>query len=124
VAETDLSPWRRPWHVTPDPYLLPGVVENRATDVPPPVVVRPRSFGGLQALWRFPNGYGASVIEGYGSYGIELAVIEWTGEGFDDWGLTYTTPVTDDVLGHLDPAALIETLRDIRDLPHVRAITL
>lgn len=124
MAEASVEVWRRPWHVEPNPHLLPGVIEGREVDVPPPVTVRPRSIGGLQALWRFSNGYGASVVEGLGSYGIELAVIEWTGEGYDDWGLTFSTPVTDDVLGWLDPTALVETLRNIRDLPHARVVTL
>ena len=43
----------------------------------------------------FPNGYGASVVKGVGSYGVELAVI--TSEG-----LCYDTDITDDVIGNIE----------------------
>ena len=43
----------------------------------------------------FPNGYGASIIKGDGSYGTELAVI--TSEG-----LCYDTDITDDVIGNIE----------------------
>ena len=43
----------------------------------------------------FPNGYGASIIKGDGSYGTELAVI--TAEG-----LCYDTEITDDVIGNIE----------------------
>ena len=43
----------------------------------------------------FPNGYGASIIKGDGSYGVELAVIT-------DEGLCYDTEITDDVIGNIE----------------------
>ncbi len=43
----------------------------------------------------FPNGYGASIVKGEGSYGTELAVI--TSEG-----LCYDTEITDDVIGYIE----------------------
>ena len=43
----------------------------------------------------FPNGYGASIIKGSGSYGVELAVIT-------DEGLYYDTDITDDVIGNIE----------------------
>ena len=43
----------------------------------------------------FPNGYGASISKGDGSYGTELAVI--TAEG-----LCYDTEITDDVIGNIE----------------------
>ena len=43
----------------------------------------------------FPNGYGASIIKGDGSYGVELAVIT-------DEGLCYDTDITDDVIGNIE----------------------
>lgn len=56
-----------------------------------------------QWLFEFENGYGASVISGFGAYGnsispYELAVIRWFGDTFE---LDYTTPLTDDVIGWL-----------------------
>lgn len=61
---------------------------------------------GMQAVFRFPNGYGASVVQGPHSYGgtvglFELGVVEFNGKGKEDFNLTYDTPVTDDVEGHL-----------------------
>jgi len=66
----------------------------------------PAGMGGVQKLFRFPNGYGASVVQFPYSYGgdsglWELAVIRYSGEDTDAFSLTYDTPITDDVLGHL-----------------------
>jgi len=63
-------------------------------------------IGGVQKLFRFPNGYGASVVQFPYSYGgdsglWELAVIRYSGEGEDAFSLAYDTPITDGVLGHL-----------------------
>lgn len=87
-------------------------------DIPGPVWTGLSPAQGLQALWRFPNGYGASVIKGEGSYGVELAVIRWQDQG-DGWefDVVWDSPVTDDVLGHLTLPALVAALRAIRDLP-------
>ena len=68
---------------------------------------------GKQWKFRFPNGYGASVInDGYGARAglYELAVL-----GPDDH-LTYDTPVTDDVLGHLTEADVADALDRIAAL--------
>lgn len=63
----------------------------------------------LRVVVKFRNGYGASIIKGYGSYGVELAVL-------DGDSITYDTPITDDVCGWLDPGKLISTLIDIASL--------
>ena len=69
---------------------------------------------GNQAIVRFPNGYGASVIDGPmfytqgGTY--ELAVL-------DEHGLCYTTPITSDVLGRLSKEEVTATLQQIEALP-------
>lgn len=63
---------------------------------------------GVQRLYRFENGYGASLVRHSGSYGgskglWEIAVIKWTDQyefGFP-WDLCYSTPITKDVIGYL-----------------------
>lgn len=72
-------------------------------------------IGNTQVVVRFPNGYGASVIEGSSTYGIELAVITFDSEG--NWELTYETPITDDVIGWLNLETLAQQLREIEALP-------
>lgn len=65
--------------------------------------------GGVQRLYRFENGYGASLVRHSGSYGgskglWEIAVIEWTdqyGRALD-WDLCYSTLITEDVIGYLE----------------------
>ena len=72
--------------------------------------------GGSQDIYRFDNGYGASVINSFMSYGTELAVIQFVGEDNDKFSLVYTTPVTDDVIGHLTECELEEVLEQIKAL--------
>lgn len=69
-----------------------------------------------QHLVDFPNGYGASIVQHYGSYGgdeglWELAVLNRKGK------LDYTTPITDDALGHLTSEKVGEILLQIHALP-------
>lgn len=69
--------------------------------------------GGKQWKFRFPNGFGASVInDGYGrDRGLyELAVLDSSGR------LTYDTPITNDVLGYLTPDEVGEALDRIAAL--------
>lgn len=84
------------------------------------------SFGGPdeQALVCFPNGYGASVIRGQGTYGgeqglYELAVLKGNKQGAD---LCYSTPITDDVIGHLTPRMVLSLLKKIEALPGVEGV--
>ena len=70
--------------------------------------------GGIQKVYKFPNGYGASVIRHKGSYGYskglwELAVLEG-GE------LCYDTEITNDVIGHLNDPEVDRLLRRIQQL--------
>lgn len=66
-----------------------------------------------QIVYKFPNGYGASVVHGEYTYGLELAVIKFTG---NDFVLDYSTEITDDVRGYLDQESLERTLQGIFDL--------
>jgi hypothetical protein len=68
-------------------------------------------LGGQQKLYRFDNGYGASVIQHGTSYGNEsglweLAVVKWNA---DKYNLNYDTSITNDVIGHL-------TLDDVEEI--------
>lgn len=72
-------------------------------------------YGGTQRIYKFPNGYGASVIRHPGSYGFknglwELAVLDSSGD------LCYSTPITNDVIGHLTDEEVILKLNEIRGL--------
>ena len=49
----------------------------------------------LQIIYKFPNGYGASIVHGWGTYGLELAVL------YED-ELYYGSPITDDVIGNIE----------------------
>lgn len=80
--------------------------------------------GGTQTVHKFENGYGASVVRSpnvgfWGStYGYdeglwELAVLKFEGE---EYSLCYTTPVTNDVIGHLTEEDVIAVLAQIEAL--------
>ena len=73
--------------------------------------------GGTQTVYRFHNGYGASVVNHSYSYGTEMAVILFSGPSMEDWSICYTTPITDDVLGHLSPEDVERYLDLIQLLP-------
>jgi hypothetical protein len=71
-------------------------------------------FNGVQHVYEFDNGYGASVIKHDGSYGgknglWELAVLN--GEE-----LCYTSGITDDVIGHLTWEKVEGYLKEIKQL--------
>jgi hypothetical protein len=78
---------------------------------------------GVQYVFRFENGYGASVIKHTGSYGFqedlwELAVIQFDSKDAEDyeWELTYDTRITDDVIGWLTDKEVRDLLRKIKEL--------
>ena len=73
----------------------------------------PRTSNARRNEYRFPNGYGASVInDGFGSDmgRFELAVLK-------DGSITRETPITGDVLGWLTADEVAETLARIEALP-------
>lgn len=73
---------------------------------------------GKQVIYRFPNGYGASVIKNAISYGgdeglWEVGVLKFQA---NEPYLDYTTPITDDVIGYLDFDGVENVLRQIKNL--------
>ena len=71
---------------------------------------------GYKKVYKFGNGYGASVVCNQFSYGgdkglFEVAVLDMAGN------IVYDTPVTGDVLGFLDFDGVAKTLQEIQSLP-------
>ena len=78
------------------------------------------SFGLRQQLYRFANGYGASVIDCPEAYGskpkpFELCVIVFGTDG--DYKTAFNTPVADEVIGFLDEHDVQVNLALIAALP-------
>lgn len=76
------------------------------------------SFYGKKARIKFDNGYGMSVISSTQSYGgdeglYEIAVLDHNGE------LTFTTPITDDVIGWLSEDDVSRIMEEIQQLPAI-----
>lgn len=77
---------------------------------------------GIQYLFKFKNGYGASVVKNRMSYGHdddlwELAVLEFEDGGKSyNWDITYDTPITEDVEGYLTDEDVRNLLRRIKEL--------
>lgn len=74
-----------------------------------------RDVDGLHSVMMFDNGYGVSVIKTPFSYGgkmglYELAVLD-SGED-----ITYNTPVTNDVLGHLSEEEVTKYMIEVQKL--------
>lgn len=76
---------------------------------------RVHNFKGVKrAVYKFANGFGASVIAGaVADGGLELAVL-----GQDGY-LTYDTPITNNVARDLDAEKLDSLLTQIAELPSV-----
>ena len=78
------------------------------------------NWDGVQARQFFDNGYGVSVIKSSNSYGgsrglYEAAVLKVTD---DDWQITYDTPITSDVLGHLTTEEVEVLLYEVENLTY------
>ena len=71
--------------------------------------------GGVQHKYKFPNGYGASVVSHPYSYGGDRGLWELAVLGLDGH-LTYDTPITNDVLGYLSEDEVNEALAKIAAL--------
>jgi hypothetical protein len=95
--------------------------EKEAKHTPVIDRIHPNHAGGIQRIYRFGNGFGASVIRSSYSYGgrsglFELAVLKFDGESDRDYEITYDTPITSDVEGHLTDEAVDALLDRIQAL--------
>ena len=78
-------------------------------------IEKQNDLGYPQTIYKFPNGYGASVIKfNYSYFGIEIAVLRFNEDG--NWHIDYSTPITDDVIGGLDEEGRDKVLQQIFDL--------
>ena len=75
----------------------------------------PHHMGGVAARHTFANGYTASVVRFYGSYGYEDGLYE--AAVIHDGSLVYDTSVTNDVIGHLSEDGVTDVLARIAALP-------
>jgi hypothetical protein len=71
--------------------------------------------GRKQCIVQFPNGYGASIVQGEHTYGGKDGLYELAVFG-EDGHITYDTPITDDVLGYLTEQDVEDTLNKIKNL--------
>lgn len=74
--------------------------------------------GGIQYKAFFDNGYGVSIVKHSFSYGgnlglWELAVLKGNA---DNWDLCYDTPITSDVIGHLEEDEVNKIVNDVKEL--------
>lgn len=77
------------------------------------------SLMGVHYIFKFENGYGASVVKGQWTYGgsqdlWELAVLHFYSDGKYD--LAYDTEITDNVKGHLHDEEVLKLLGRIKAL--------
>lgn len=75
--------------------------------------------GGVQHLYRFPNGYGASISPSWYGYEHERegAVIYFTPESEDGWEFDWTTPVAQNSVRLGVPEGVEHFLKEIAELP-------
>ena len=66
-------------------------------------------LNGWQKIFKFPNGFGASIVNHDMSYGLELALLY-------DGGLVYHPKITMDVIGGLTPCRARNVLKKIAKL--------
>jgi hypothetical protein len=66
-------------------------------------------LNGWQKVFKFPNGFGASIVNHDMSYGFELALLY-------DGNLVYHRKITNDVIGGLTPCRARNVLKKIAKL--------
>ena len=81
-------------------------------------------FNGIQKVYKFENGYGASVVCHDGSYGgpyVKDGINLWEIAVLDSEDkITYHTPITQDVIGYCDDAEVEKVLKEIGELVTVQ----
>lgn len=76
-------------------------------------------LGYPQTIYKFPNGYGASVIKfNYVYFGIKIAVLRFDKNG--KWDIDYSTPITNDGIGGLDEESRDSVLQQIFELKEIK----
>lgn len=76
-------------------------------------------LGYPQTIYKFPNGYGASVIKfNYVYFGIEIAALRFDKNG--KWDIDYSTPITNDVIGGLNEESRDSVLQQIFELKEIK----
>ena len=83
--------------------LLPEYIEYKGMQL------RGTMNRGEQIKWKFPNGWGASLVNHMGSYGSEFAVLK-------DGRVSYDNAVANDVLGWVEVADVALYLARLRGL--------
>jgi hypothetical protein len=67
-----------------------------------------------QKIYKFDNGYGASVVCNFGTYGAKDGLFEVAVLKNDE--ICYDTPITSDVVGWLDFGGVADILNKIKAL--------
>lgn len=74
-------------------------------------------LNGIRILLKFPNGFGASIIDNDWSYGIELAFVKFYPNS-DNFNIIYAEPFIDGIVGYIKTEEELEGyLEQIRELP-------
>jgi len=73
-----------------------------------------KHMDGIQKLYQFPNGYGASVIKHKGSYGYDKGL--WELAVLNEGELCYDSEITGDVIGYLNDPQVDNILGQIARL--------
>ena len=87
--------------------------EDLAFEVNPDKFFMGKKFESVKVA--FDNGYGASIIRGYGTYGGEVGLYELAVLHNNE--LCYDSGLCDDVVGWLSPDEINEWLEKIEKLP-------
>lgn len=84
----------------------------------------PRRLAGRQRIYRFPNGYGASVIDGTMAhlypFHTEIAVIKFMDKNSNKFKVVYDTPITNDVIVTMNTVEELQYLIKIKDLRRIK----